>query len=59
VENLVKDIKTGRTPAKKILGYVALASPPGNSTYFPAKFKALLIFKGLEIGGDNQFVKRM
>jgi hypothetical protein len=50
VENLVKGHKTGRTPAKKILGYVQL-SPPG-IPLTPDQFKALLNLQGGLIGGD-------
>lgn len=50
VENLVKGHKDGKTPAKKILGYVQL-SPPG-IPLTPAQLRALLITQGGLMGGD-------
>ncbi|REG90365.1 hypothetical protein [Algoriphagus antarcticus] len=50
VENLVKGHKSGRTPAKKILGYVQL-SPPG-VPLTPAQLKSLLMLQGGLIGGN-------
>ncbi|MEB2777128.1 hypothetical protein SYJ56_17570 [Algoriphagus sp. D3-2-R+10] len=50
VENLVQGHKNGRTPAKKILGFVQL-SPPG-IPLTPAQQKALLDSQGGLMGGD-------
>ncbi|MDR7129600.1 hypothetical protein J2X69_001945 [Algoriphagus sp. 4150] len=50
VENLVKGHKNGRTPAKKILGYVQL-SPPG-IPLTPVQLKGLLASQGGLMGGD-------
>ncbi|MEP1258512.1 hypothetical protein [Algoriphagus sp.] len=50
IENLVKGHKNGKTPAKKILGYVQL-SPPG-VPLTPSQLKALLAVQGGLIGGD-------
>jgi hypothetical protein len=50
IENLVQGHKGGKTPAKKILGYVQLA-PPG-VPLSSAQLKALLNLQGGLIGGD-------
>lgn len=50
IENLVKGHKGGKTPAKKILGYVQL-SPPG-VPLTPVQLKALLVLQGGLMGGD-------
>ena len=50
IENLVKGHKNGRTPAKKILGFVQL-SPPG-VPLTPIQFQALLNSQGGLMGGD-------
>lgn len=50
IENLVKGHKNGKTPAKKILGYVQL-SPPG-IPLTPVQLKQLLNLQGGLIGGD-------
>ncbi|WP_373397999.1 hypothetical protein V8V91_26530 [Algoriphagus halophilus] len=50
IENLVQGHKNGRTPAKKILGYVQL-SPPG-IPLTPKQLNALLGLQGGLIGGD-------
>ncbi|UZD23250.1 hypothetical protein [Algoriphagus halophytocola] len=50
VENLVKGHKNGRTPAKKILGYVQL-SPPG-IPLTPNQLRGLLTLQGGQMGGD-------
>ncbi|WP_026966056.1 hypothetical protein [Algoriphagus terrigena] len=50
LENLVQGHTKGRTPAKKILGYVQLA--PSGVPLSPARFKELLNLQGGLIGGD-------
>jgi len=50
IENLVKGHKDGKTPAKKILGYVQL-SPPG-VPLTASQLKELLNLQGGLIGGD-------
>lgn len=50
IENLVQGHKNGKTPAKKILGYVQL-SPPG-IPLTPAQLKLLLDSQGGLMGGD-------
>ncbi|MGX7835654.1 hypothetical protein ACWKSR_10940, partial [Campylobacter fetus subsp. venerealis] len=50
VENLVQGHKTGKTPAKKILGYVQL-SPPG-IPLTPTQLRLLLDTQGGSMGGD-------
>ncbi|WPR77612.1 hypothetical protein [Algoriphagus sp. NG3] len=50
IENLVQGHKNGKTPAKKILGYVQL-SPPG-IPLTPAQLRLLLDSQGGLMGGD-------
>ncbi|EAZ79230.1 hypothetical protein [Algoriphagus machipongonensis] len=50
IENLVQGHKEGKTPAKKILGYVQL-SPPG-VPLTPVQLRQLLALQGGLIGGD-------
>lgn len=50
IENLVKGHKDGRTPSKRILGFVQL-SPPG-VPLTPAQLKSLLDSQGGLMGGD-------
>ncbi len=50
IENLVQGHKNGKTPAKKILGYVQL-SPPG-IPLTPSQLKLLLDSQGGLMGGD-------
>ncbi len=57
IENLVKGHKNGRTPAKKILGYVQL-SPPG-VPLDASQLRLLLNLQGGLIGGDVDCVMDM